>query len=197
MSKNGQIPEIETLSEESRHLYDVLNNESDLGCVLIVGSYIDYAVASLLKRHFIESSAVDKLLESPRGSISSFASRCDLAYCLGLISKSFYQNLETLGKIRNTFAHSYLPLALADDNVAALVSLLIPPTIQHTITEGVDEVSHSGPGSMPLAGSSRERFNSIVVLMFNSLLVTGLVTKRREGKSKDGNNQTPLCERLS
>jgi hypothetical protein len=85
MSKHPPIPEVESLSEESKQLYDVLNNESDLGCVLIVASYIDHALASLLKRHFIESRAVDKLLESPRGSISSFASRCDLAYCLGLI----------------------------------------------------------------------------------------------------------------
>lgn len=184
MSRHPPIPEIETLSEESKHLYDVLNNESDLGCVLIVASYIDHALASLLKRHFIESRAVDKLLESPRGSISSFASRCDLAYCLGLIPKSFYQNLETLGKIRNTFAHSYLPLGLADDNIAPLVSSLIPPTIQHTITVEGDHAKHNGPASMSLVGSTRERFNAIVVLMFNSLLLTGLATKHREKKIK-------------
>lgn len=184
MSRHPPIPEIETLSEESKHLYDVLNNESDLGCVLIVASYIDHALASLLKRHFIESRAVDKLLESPRGSISSFASRCDLAYCLGLIPKSFYQNLETLGKIRNRFAHSYLPLGLADDNIAPLVSSLIPPTIQHTITVEADHAKHTGPASMSLVGSPRERFNVIVVLMFNSLLLTGLATKHREKKVK-------------
>lgn len=184
MSRQPPIPDVETLSEESKQLYDVLNDESDLGCVLIVASYIDHALASLLKRYFIESRAVDKLLESPRGSISSFASRCDLAYCLGLIPKSFYQNLEILGKIRNTFAHSYLSLGLADDNIAPLVSSLIPPTIQHTITVEANDAKHAGPAPMSLVGSTRERFNVVVVLMFNSLLLTGLATKHREKKIK-------------
>ena len=184
MSRHPTIPEVETLSEESKQLYDVLNNESDLGCVLIVASYIDHALASLLKRHFIESRAVDKLLEAPRGSISTFASRCDLVYCLGLIPKSFYQNLETLGKIRNTFTHSYLPLRLADDNIAPLISSHIPPTIQHTMTVEADNVNHTGPAPMSLVGSTRERSNAIVVLMFNSLLLTGLATKNREKKVK-------------
>lgn len=182
MSRNRPILEVESLSEESKQLYAVLNSESDLACVLIVSSYIDHALASLLKRHFIESRAVDKLLGSPRGNLSSFASRCDLAYCLGLISKSFYQNLETVGKIRNSFAHSYLPLGLADENIAPLVSSLIPPTIQHTIIVEPDEVRHTGPAPMPLSASSRERFNSIVVLMFNWLLITGLAAKHREKK---------------
>jgi hypothetical protein len=117
------------------------------------------------------------------GGVPTFAGRCDLACCLGLIPKSFYQNLETLGKIRNTFAYSYLPLRLADDNIAPFVSSLIPPTIQHMTVE-VDNVNHTGPAPMSLVGSTRERFNAIVVLMFNSLLLTGLATKHREKKVK-------------
>ena|SRR6266851_710595 len=78
--KKKPIPEVEQLSEESKHLYDVLNNESDLACVLIASSYLDYALASLLKRHLIKSGLVKKLLDSPRGAISTFAARSDLAY---------------------------------------------------------------------------------------------------------------------
>src|SRR5437899_3106263 len=88
---------------KSRQVYDVLNNESDLACVLIATSYLDNALATLLKRHLIESSVVNRVLESPRGPLSSFASRSDLAYCLGLISKGLRKNLEIIGQIRNTF----------------------------------------------------------------------------------------------
>jgi len=182
MSKKYRIPEVETLSEESRHLYDVLNNESDLACVLIAASYLDYTLASLLKRHFIESDIASKLLDPPRGAISTFASRSDLAYCLGLIPTGLYQNLETIGKIRNTFAHSYLSLDLEHNEISRLVEQLIAPTIDHSVSIDGDDVKHSGPAPLPLRGSVRDKFNTIVVLMVNSLLLTGLAAKQRERK---------------
>src|SRR2546430_4966402 len=119
--KRKPIPEVEQLSEESKHLYDVLNNESDLACVLIATSYLDYALASLLKRRFIKSSLANKLLDSPRGPISTFSARYDLAYCLGLIPAGLRQNLEIVGNIRNSFAHDYLSLTLEADDIAQLV----------------------------------------------------------------------------
>ena len=185
MNKKPPIPEVETLSEESKHLYDVLNNESDLACVLIATSYLDYALASLLKRHFIESNIVDKLLDPPRGSLSTFASRSDLAYSLGLIPKGLYQNLEIIGKIRNTFAHSYLSLGLDDSEISSLVDSLIPPTIHQSITIDGDDVKHNGPVLLLLMGSHRNKFNMIVVFMVNRLLLTGLATKHREKKVKE------------
>src|SRR6266850_415878 len=82
--KRKPIPEIEQLSGESVQLYGVLYNESDLGCVLIACSYLDYTLASLLKRYFVESTLVNKLLDPPGGAVSTFAARSDLVYCLGL-----------------------------------------------------------------------------------------------------------------
>jgi len=178
------IPDVEQLSAESAHLYDVLNEESDLACVLIATSYLDYALASLLKRHLVESGVVNKLLDSPRGALSTFATRSDLAYSLGLIPKSLYQNLETIGKIRNQFAHSYTSIALDSADIEKLVNSLIPPTTHQTLTVDGDNSTHSGPQPMPLIGSSRDRFNTIVVVMVNMLLLTGLQTKRREKKLK-------------
>jgi hypothetical protein len=174
------IPEIEQLSEESKHLYGVLNNESDLACVLIASSYLDYALASLLKRHFIKSGLVKKLLDPPRGAISTFAMRSDLAYCLGLIPSGLRQNLATIGDIRNSFAHYYLALTLDSEDIAKLVDALVPPTVHQTLT--VDHSTVTGPQPMHLFGSRRDRFNAIVVMMVNSLLLTGLQTKRREKK---------------
>ena len=65
MNKKRQIPEVETLFEESQFFYAVLNNESDLACVLIASSFLDNALAGLLKNYFIDSSLVNKLLDSP------------------------------------------------------------------------------------------------------------------------------------
>jgi hypothetical protein len=180
--KRKPIPEVEQLSEESKHLYDVLNNESDLACVLIATSYLDYALASLLKRHFVKSGLANKLLDPPRGPVSTFSARCDLAYCLGLIPAGLRQNLETVGTIRNSFAHDYLSLTLDATEIAELVRSFVPPTIHRTLTVGEHHSTVTGPQPMPLAGSTRDRFNTIVVTMVNSLLLTGLQTKRREKK---------------
>lgn len=176
------IPEIEQLSEESKHLYDVLNNESDLACVLIASSYLDYALASLLKRHFIKSGLVKKLLDPPRGAISTLAARSDLAYCLGLIPSRLRQNLATIGDIRNSFAHNYLALTLDSEDIAKLVDSLVPPAVQQTLTVVGDHSTVTGPQPMLLFGSRRDRFNAIVVMMVNSLLLTGLQTKHGEKK---------------
>ena len=185
MSKKPQIPEVETLSEESKHLYEILNSESDLACVLIATSYLDYALASLLKRYFIETSIVSKLLDPPSGALSTFASRSDLAYSLGLIPKGLYQNLQTIGKIRNTFAHSYLSTRIDDSEIAKLVDTLIPPTIHQSVIVQADNAKHSGTALFLRNESYRDEFNLIVVFMLNRLLLTGLATKHR-GKEVKG-----------
>ena len=92
------------------------------------------------------------------------------------------QNLETIGKIRNHFAHNYLTLTLDADGVVQLVDALVPPTIQQTLTVDGDRSTVTGPQPMALRGSYRDRFNMVVVTMVNVLLLTGLQTKRREKK---------------
>jgi DNA-binding MltR family transcriptional regulator len=180
MASRPRIPEVETLSEETTHLCDILNNESDLACVLIATSYLDYALATLLKRHLIESSVVNRVLEPPRGSLSSFATRSDLAYCLGLISKGLRKNLETISQIRNKFAHSHLSVDLQAAEIRQLVDSLIPATIHHTITIEEGGARHSGPAPMSLPDPPREKFNAIVISMVNRLLLTGLAQKHRQ-----------------
>lgn len=182
------VPDVEKLSNETRHLYDVLNHESDLACVLIAHSYLDYALASLLKHYFVESAVVKKLLDSP-GALAAFAARCDLAYCLGLIPKDFYQNLVIVGRIRNEFAHSYLPLELdLSENIAKLVDSLVHPTFAQALSTFGDEDHHPGLRSLSL-GSPRARFNTTVAVMVNRLLLKGLETKHRKNKAGRNNVQ--------
>jgi DNA-binding MltR family transcriptional regulator len=179
-----KIPQIEKLSEESQSLFDVLNNESDLASVLVGTSYLDYTLASLLARYFIESDIAPKLLDLPRGPLSTFSSRADLAYCLGLIPKGLYQNLETIGRIRNAFAHSYLYLKFDHPEIVKLIDPLIFPTVHQSIT--IDESGERHDDSSPFSrvAQPRDKFNLIVVMMVNRLLLTGLATQHREKELK-------------
>jgi DNA-binding MltR family transcriptional regulator len=97
------IVPVEKLSEETRQLFDVLNKESDLACVVIGAAFLDTALASLLAQKLLASSVSDKLLATS-GVLGSFAARADLAYCLSLIKKEHYQDICVVGEIRNQFA---------------------------------------------------------------------------------------------
>ena len=87
-------------------LFNSLNEDSDLNCAVVATAYVDHLLGALLHRHFIESSVVDALLDTAGGGVGTLFNKGRIAYCLGLISKGCMQNIETIGKIRNQFAHN-------------------------------------------------------------------------------------------
>jgi DNA-binding MltR family transcriptional regulator len=108
---------LEELSIDTQKVFDILNEESDLACVLIGTSYLSELLASTLKVAFIESSISERILDPQRGAVGGFATRADLAYSLGLISKSVYQDLIKVAEIRNLFAHKHLALDFGEDTI--------------------------------------------------------------------------------
>jgi DNA-binding MltR family transcriptional regulator len=108
----------EELSEDVQKVFDVLNDESDLACVLIGSSYLGELLASILEVRFIKGNTAKRLLD-PNGAIGTFQARADLAYCLGLIDKSAYQDLSLIAEIRNTFAHKHVALDFGKSAIQA------------------------------------------------------------------------------
>lgn len=95
-----------------------LTPETDRGCALIVGAYLDSELAKLLEANFVEDSGVLKQLASANGPIGSFASRIDLSFAMGLIAKQDYRDLHLIRKIRNEFAHAPSPLSFDDKPIS-------------------------------------------------------------------------------
>ena len=89
--------------------YEELQNESPRGAVIIASAFLDAQLRNLISKFLIDDSKiVDELLGSedkPDRPLSSFSSRIRAAYCLGLIGKSMYDDLDAIRKIRNKFAH--------------------------------------------------------------------------------------------
>lgn len=115
--KRWQPIKLEDLSGDTKAVFETLNEGSDLTCVLIGTSYLAELLANTLKVSFIESRVSEKLLDPQRGAIGGFATRADLAYCLGLISKTVYRDLVKVAEIRNKFAHNHLALDFGDISV--------------------------------------------------------------------------------
>jgi hypothetical protein len=124
-----KIPNVDQLSAESKALYDAINDERELTCVLIASSYLDQCVASLLERFLISGDTTKALLAANGGALGNFSDRTDAAYCLGLIPKGIYQNLRKVAEIRNRFAHSYLSLSFDDPEIINLCHSLILPKL--------------------------------------------------------------------
>ncbi len=173
----AKIPAIETLSAESQALYDAVNDERDLPCVLISASFIDQCLASLLERFFINSSMAQSLLNPGCGSVGTFSARADLCYCLGLIPKGLFHNLQTLGKIRNKFAHSYLSLSFADCEVAKWCESLTFPIASGKRVDCETGTSHDIQDPWAKFTHPKTKFTVCVVMMANRLMLTGLSTE--------------------
>lgn len=89
--------------------YEEIRNESARGAVIIAGAVLDVQLRNLISKFLVDDSkVVDELLGSenkPDRPLSSFSSRIKAAYCLGLISRGMYDDLNAVRKIRNKFAH--------------------------------------------------------------------------------------------
>ena len=99
------MPIEETPLDYWNKFFEELQNESPRAAVIIAGAFLDSQLKDLLSKFFVDDpKVVDKLLGIDR-PLSSFSSHIKTAYCLGLISKNIYQDLQVIRKIRNNFAH--------------------------------------------------------------------------------------------
>jgi len=97
---------------------------SALSCALVGGACIENALGSLLELALIDDDASRNLLNGPKEILSTYAARADLCFCLGLIPSLVHRNAKTIGKIRNTFAHSHEAIDFSDGGVDRLCGQL-------------------------------------------------------------------------
>jgi DNA-binding MltR family transcriptional regulator len=162
---------VEDLSADTQKFFDVLNQSSDLGVVLVTASYLDASIGSLLHRHFQTSAVSDKLLDI-QGPLGTISARADIAYALGLINKALYQDLLKMIEIRNAFAHHHLE---QNFQVAAIGALCDELRYVFSLRAGATD---QPLGFGEIARSSRDKFVISAVLISQQLLLRGLGVKR-------------------
>lgn len=98
--------------EDSLSIYfKAFKDESDRGKLLLMASKIDDLLYQLLVDFFKEKRKKDgdDRLFGPMGPLGSFASRIEMAYRVGLISKVTADCLDILRDMRNDCAHGLHP----------------------------------------------------------------------------------------
>lgn len=105
-------------------LNSTLKKESDRGIILICASTIDSVLRDLIEKYLNKNKGrkkeISKLFEYPN-PLSSFASKIQMSYCLGLISKDIYEDFERVRKIRNNLAHGYDFKDFSSNEIASIV----------------------------------------------------------------------------
>lgn len=93
--------------EEFFPFLDQLDQESPRGAVLIASSFIEEQLRRVIMAFLLETPEAEKLFEGYNAPLGSFSARATAALCLGLVSEEEYQDIETLRRIRNEFAHNF------------------------------------------------------------------------------------------
>jgi len=81
-----------------------LLNESDRAAAIIACTLVEDRLEKRLKRVLRDSSIFKNLFDTDR-PLHFFAARNQLAYLMHIYGKPFYTEMETIGSIRNKFAH--------------------------------------------------------------------------------------------
>ncbi len=175
MGNRRSIPNIEQLGAETQHLFDAINAESPLGCALIVGASIERAVLALVGKYLVDGDTAKGML-SENSVLGTFAYCSKIAYCLGLISKGMFQNINRIGHIRNIFAHSNIPIDFNEPGVVEVCNRLTFPKVALHIV--VEKAKHTPLDE--LHKTPRDRFSAVGVFTFSELLGKAMLTEHRE-----------------
>jgi DNA-binding MltR family transcriptional regulator len=103
-----------------------LNKETDRGAFLFGVTFIDELLKDLLTFFFDknEKDFIEKTFDY-NGPLGTFSSRIKIAYCLCLITKDEYDDLDKLRDLRNDFAHKLLSnLSIGNDSIKDRISNL-------------------------------------------------------------------------
>lgn len=111
---NKQAPKSGDGSSDLLMVYfRTLNQESERGKILLLAGKIDELLCQLLQTFFKphRGKKSDDKLFMPMGPLGSFSSRIEMAYRVGLISKTSADCLDILRDIRNKGAHKIEPFS--------------------------------------------------------------------------------------
>lgn len=106
MDKLSIPDDVRNLTNKFAKLRREMIKESDRGLALYATAHIDNELESVLRKKLIGSEQHLNEIFSFNGPVGTFSAKIKLTYSLGLIDKVIMDDINTLRKIRNEFAHS-------------------------------------------------------------------------------------------
>ncbi|MBC6606267.1 hypothetical protein H8B13_05500 [Hymenobacter sp. BT188] len=102
-----------------------LRAESDRGLAIFATSWLDRALADMLVAFMVSDQKAASFIKA-----TTYYTRTNMAYALGLISPAERINCELVGSIRNKFAHRFdLKFSFSEPEIAAICKKLTGPIV--------------------------------------------------------------------
>lgn len=148
-----------------------LFSQNDRAIAIVSGSYFDCLLQWLLERYLLKDKKVVSELFKPLQPLNSFSGKIKISYCLGLISKKEYKDLNQIRDIRNIFAHQVGKISFDDQPVGdKIVELSIPQNmyVPENIPTSEKELK-SISITLPKFSSNREKYEAFISYLTRTL----------------------------
>ncbi|HYD76373.1 DUF4145 domain-containing protein [Ramlibacter sp.] len=100
------MPFDQEAKEREQALMAELQRQTDRGVAIIGLAWIEEALQAALQSFLEDHRKARERLFSPSGALGTLSAKIDLARLLGMITSVIWDDLHTLRKIRNDFAHT-------------------------------------------------------------------------------------------
>lgn len=111
-------------AEDLAKFVEELKRETDRGLPLVAAALIDDRLTETLRAFFCKVPSAEKLLDDGNAPISTFSSRTEACYALGLIDEFEYTEIGLIRKVRNEFAHQKHGVSFLSPRIQGLCSSL-------------------------------------------------------------------------
>ncbi|MCH7819630.1 MAG: hypothetical protein IIB40_08715 [Candidatus Marinimicrobia bacterium] len=110
------------LENKIEKYFESMSKESDRGCILVAASMLDHQLENIIKKTLLSNvkgrkNKVNKSLFEINGPFSSFWSKTQFLYAIGILKRDDYYDLEIIRKIRNIVAHNFDVAGFSDKRI--------------------------------------------------------------------------------
>jgi len=117
--------------EDFKKFIEEFENETDRAAVVLGAAKLDLVLYQILQSYLLPSASSKDSLFDGDSPLSTFSSKIDLTFRLGLIDAAFARALHLVRKIRNSFAHDVSGCSLTNGAQSDRVKQLCLPMKQY------------------------------------------------------------------
>jgi hypothetical protein len=116
----------------------MIHDESDRGAILMsatnVEDMLEYKILQRLPT-LLEDETARKSMFDQDGPLSTFSRKIVMAYAMGIIDKPYRKLIDLVRDIRNTAAHSRLPISVQVPPIKVAIEMLVADSIEGLQTD--------------------------------------------------------------
>ena len=116
--------EKEDVFSDLNRLNAMLADLDERALILSLAAFAEEALRELVQAYLMPGESTEKLLDGFNAPLGTFSARLRMADALGLLTPHQASDFDRLRKIRNEFAHNWLPVSFTDQNIASHIQAL-------------------------------------------------------------------------